>query len=348
MRKLTLLFFLFFSFFAFHSNAQKALDTVETSYGKMVIYSNKTWAFLKINTFDGIMNPRIHKIMTTEQSVPYTLSWNNEVCFTSRNNDLSKLKDTIWLCLNDEEHSNFSMPVPGIVTSRYGPRSGRNHNGIDLDLDIGDTVYAAWSGKVRYAKYNEGGFGNLVVIRHFNGLETFYAHLSKFLVFPDQDVEAGEPIGLGGNTGRSFGPHLHFEVRFYDAPFNPEEIIDFEKRLLKNENLFVHKALFRPGAKPTDFFEANPTVNPPTNSNIIASVPVKETEDSITVAGVVKEQVIPKPQVKKPQAKYYKIRSGDTLTEIADRNNTTVSNICRLNGLKPSSVLQVGRSLRIR
>lgn len=294
------------------------------------------------------MNPRIHKIMTTEQSVPYTLSWNNEVCFTSRNNDLSKLKDTIWLCLNDEEHSNFSMPVPGIVTSRYGPRSGRNHNGIDLDLDIGDTVYAAWSGKVRYAKYNEGGFGNLVVIRHFNGLETFYAHLSKFLVFPDQDVEAGEPIGLGGNTGRSFGPHLHFEVRFYDAPFNPEEIIDFEKRLLKNENLFVHKALFRPGAKPTDFFEANPTVNPPTNSNIIASVPVKETEDSITVAGVVKEQVIPKPQVKKPQAKYYKIRSGDTLTEIADRNNTTVSNICRLNGLKPSSVLQVGRSLRIR
>ncbi len=263
--------------------------------------------------------------MSEEQNQPFVQKWNNEVCFTSRN-DLSRLKDTVWLCVTDEEHSEFKIPVPGIVTSRYGFRSGRNHNGIDLDLDVGDTVCSAFSGKIRYAKYNEGGFGNLVVVRHHNGLETFYAHLSKLLVFPDQEVKAGEPIGLGGNTGRSFGAHLHFEVRFYDAPMNPEEIINFSKKEVKNENLLVHKGLFRPGAKPTDYYEEHPQA---------------EQKDP--------EIVVPNPVVvRKPQVKYYRVKSGDTLTEIADRNNITVSKLCELNGLKPTSVLQVGRSLRIK
>ncbi len=305
-------------------NAQKALDTIDTDYGQMIIYSNKTWAFFNKNAFDGIMNRRLHRIMTENQDVQFTQKWNNEVCFTSRNNDLSRLKDTIWLCVNDEEHPNYKMPVPGIVTSRYGFRSGRNHNGIDLDLETGDTVSSLWSGKVRYAKYNEGGFGNLVVVRHYNGLETLYAHLSKLLVFPDQEIKAGEPLGLGGNTGRSFGSHLHFEIRFYDAPINPEEIINFDKKELKSENLFVHRGLFRPGAKPSDYFE-----EPPQDQD--------------------ENDELPKPiVVRKPQVKYYRVRNGDTLTEIADRNNITVSKLCQLNGIKPSSVLQVGRSLRIK
>ncbi len=211
------------------------------------------------------------------------------------------------------------MPAPGIVTSRYGPRNGRNHNGIDIDLETGDTIYATWSGKVRYAKYNDGGYGNLVIIRHSNGLETLYAHLSKFLVYPDQDIVAGEPIGLGGNTGRSYGSHLHYEIRFYDAPINPEEIIDFAEKSLKNENLFVHKGLFRPGAKPSDYYEDHP-------------------------AEVVQAPVV----VRTPQVRYYKVRPGDTLTEIAARNSTTVTKICQLNGIKPTTVLQVGRSLRVK
>lgn len=325
MQKLKSLLLILFLGIFFISPAQKALDTVDTQFGQMIIYSNKTWAFYNKNVFDGILNRRIHKIMTEEQDQPFVQKWNNEVCFTSRN-DLSRLKDTVWLCVNDEEHSDFKIPVPGIVTSRYGFRSGRNHNGIDLDLDVGDTVCAAWSGKIRYAKYNEGGFGNLVVVRHHNGLETFYAHLSKLLVFPDQEVKAGEPIGLGGNTGRSFGAHLHFEVRFYDAPMNPEEIINFAKKEVKNENLLVHKGLFRPGAKPTDYYEEHPQEEP---------------KDP--------EIVVPNPVVvRKPQIKYYRVKSGDTLTEIADRNNLTVSKLCELNGLKPTSVLQVGRSLRIK
>jgi murein DD-endopeptidase MepM/ murein hydrolase activator NlpD len=304
-------------FFGFSATAQRALDTIETELGKVVLYSNKTWSFLQVSTFDGIMNPRINALMQA-QDPSFRHPWSNDVCFTSRN-DMSKLKDTLWLCVNDEYDQNFHMPAPGIVTSRYGPRNGRNHNGIDIDLETGDTVYATWSGKVRYAKYNDGGFGNLVIIRHPNGLETIYAHLSKFLVYPDQDIVAGEPIGLGGNTGHSYGSHLHFEIRFYDAPMNPEEIIDFSARGLKNENLFVHKGLFRPGAKPSDYYEDHPTE-------------------------VVQAPVV----VRTPQVRYYKVRPGDTLTEIAARNNTTVTKICQLNGIKPTTVLQLGRSLRVK
>lgn len=316
MRPITLLY-IFCLFFGFSATAQRALDTIETELGKVVLYSNKTWSFLQVSTFDGIMNPRINALMQA-QDPSFRHPWSNDVCFTSRN-DMSKLKDTLWLCVNDEYDQNFHMPAPGIVTSRYGPRNGRNHNGIDIDLETGDTVYATWSGKVRYAKYNDGGFGNLVIIRHPNGLETLYAHLSKFLVYPDQDIVAGEPIGLGGNTGHSYGSHLHFEIRFYDAPMNPEEIIDFSARGLKNENLFVHKGLFRPGAKPSDYYEDHPTE-------------------------VVQAPVV----VRTPQVRYYKVRPGDTLTEIAARNNTTVTKICQLNGIKPTTVLQLGRSLRVK
>lgn len=305
--------------------AQKALDTLETDLGPIILFSNKTWTYFNKNAFNGIMNMRLHKIMTEEQNGTFSQKWNNDVCFSTKN-DLSKLKDTIWLCVTDENHSEFVSPVPGIVTSRYGFRSGRNHNGIDLDLETGDTVVSAFSGKVRYSKYNDGGFGNLVIVRHYNGLETFYAHLSKLLVFPDQDVKAGEPIGLGGNTGHSFGSHLHFEVRFYDAPMNPEEIINFEKKQVKSENLFVHKGLFKAGAKPSSIHD----------DNFISENPQEVVQT-------------PKPPVAiKPQTKYYRIKSGDTLTEIADRNNITVSKLCQLNGIKPSSILIPGKSLRVK
>lgn len=317
MNKFLYFFLLFVSFSGF---AQTPIDTVTTDKGKMVLFSNRTWKFLMDEEFDGIMNEALFERIQADTNLNLVQTWDNDVCFTSeRTNDLSRMNDTLWLCLVDNIHKEFVSPVPGIVTSRYGYRKGRYHNGIDLNLRTGDTVKAAFSGRVRYAKWNDGGFGNLVIIRHYNGLETFYAHLSKHLVAPDQEVKAGEPIGLGGNTGRSFGAHLHFEVRFYDAPMNPEEVIDFAKKELKDENLMVHKRLFRPGAKPSD---------EEISGESIAAVQAR-TEAAAT-------------------RKYYKIRSGDTLSQIAAKSNTTVSRLCKLNGIRPTTLLQVGRQVRVR
>jgi len=343
------------------------MDTVETIYGKMIVYSNKTWSFLNKSVFDGVMNPRINRIMTLEQEVPFSKqSWNNDICYTTKNNDLSLLKDTVWLCLTEDSNKGFKIPVPGVITSRYGIRNGKNHNGIDLSLKTGDTVSAAWSGKVRYAKYNDGGFGNLVIIRHYNGLETFYAHLSKLLVFPDQDVIAGETIGLGGTTGHSSGPHLHFEVRFYDDPINPEEMIDFANKKLKIENLFVHKSLFKSGAKPSEYFDDKDVER---IEQVKEQVKIKDKEpkkeevkkvevkkEEVKKVEVKKEEVkkeevkkveVKKVEVKKEKVKYYMVKSGDTLSEIAARHKLTVSKLCELNGIKSTAILSIGKSLRV-
>ena len=127
--------------------------------------------------------------------------------------------------------TGFCMPTSNTkITSKFGPRRRRMHNGLDVKVYIGDTIRAAFDGKVRMVKYERRGYGKYVVIRHDNGLETVYGHLSKQLVKEDQYVEAGEVIGLGGNTGRSTGSHLHFETRFLGQAINPALLFDFEKQ----------------------------------------------------------------------------------------------------------------------
>ena len=296
---------------------QEIMDTLYTPEGTMIIYSNRTWEYLEDRDFDGVLNDFLHSYFEKDSTYGFSLSWDPDMCYTSnRSNDLSKLKDTLWLCVVDSSYNDFVMPVNGVVTSRYGYRKGRYHNGIDLNLNTGDTVVAAFSGKVRYARYNDSGFGNLVIIRHYNGLETFYAHLSKHLVVPNQEVKAGDPIGLGGNTGRSFGAHLHFETRFYDAPINPEEIIDFKNQELRDENLFIHRGLFRPGASVSN-----------------TSGPVAASGSGSSVSG---------------GTQYHKVRSGDTLGAIARKYGTTVSRLCQLNGIRPTTTLHIGKTLKVR
>jgi len=123
--------------------------------------------------------------------------------------------------------STYVPPTEGYVTSPFGPRRRRFHCGIDLKVQVGDTIRAAFDGKVRVQEYQRRGYGYYLVIRHNNGLETIYGHLSNFLVESDQTVKAGQPIALGGNTGRSTGSHLHFETRFLGMAINPALIIDF-------------------------------------------------------------------------------------------------------------------------
>lgn len=139
--------------------------------------------------------------------------------------------------------TGFCMPTTNTkITSKFGPRRRRMHNGIDVKVYIGDTIRAAFGGKVRMVKYERRGYGKYVVIRHENGLETIYGHLSKQLVNEDQYVEAGEVIGLGGNTGRSTGSHLHFETRFLGQAINPALLFDFEK-----QDIVADSYLFRKG-----------------------------------------------------------------------------------------------------
>ncbi len=189
------------------------------------------------------------------------------------------------------------------VTSKYGPRRRRMHRGIDLKVQVGDTIRAAFSGKVRIRNFERRGYGNYLVVRHPNGLETVYGHLSKFLVDVNDIVRAGDPIALGGNTGRSTGSHLHFETRFLGQAIDPAEIIDFENGV-PHKDMYVFHNLKINGR----------------NSNIYTS------SDN--------------------QMVYHRVKSGDTLGAIARRYGTSVSELCRLNGLKPTSTLRIGQSLR--
>lgn len=295
------------------------VDTIDTSNGRVLLYSNNRWEYLHDKLFNGIMNQHLQSILDADSTFNLINYWDTEICYNSeaRAFNYDQINDTIWLCAVDSIHKQFVIPVRNVVTSRYGWRKGRMHYGIDINLNTGDTVRSAFSGRVRYAKFNSGGYGNLVVIRHYNGLETFYAHLSKIDVVPNQLVEAGESIGLGGNTGRSFGAHLHFEVRFYDLPINPELVIDFEKGELLDENLFIHKGLFKPVSQAL----------PGTSANNSTSTTTSRLESA---------------------AKYHKIRRGETLSVIARKHHTTVSKLCKLNGMKETTILREGRTIRVR
>jgi murein DD-endopeptidase MepM/ murein hydrolase activator NlpD len=127
----------------------------------------------------------------------------------------------------------------------YRPRRRRVHHGLDIKVQTGDTIYAAFDGKVRITAYQRRGYGHYVVIRHNNGLETVYAHLSKKLVIEDQNVKAGDAIGLGGNTGRSTGAHLHFETLLAGKNINPALIFDFERQDVTGEFYVYRKGVYQ-------------------------------------------------------------------------------------------------------
>lgn len=218
--------------------------------------------------------------------------------------------------------SNFHLPCPGILTSPYGyrPRFRRMHKGVDLRSAIGDTIYAAFDGKVRLTKYERRGYGYYVILRHTNGLETVYGHLTKFLVKPDDMVKAGDPIALSGNTGRSFGPHLHFETRFMGYAINPSAIFDFENQTVRADEYTFTKTTY----------ENAPGYSPSRSSARRASA---SRSNSYKQGG---------------SKATYKVRRGDNLGKIAARHGTTVAALCRLNGLKKNSTIQAGKVLRVR
>ncbi len=229
--------------------------------------------------------------------------------------DLSKWneKDTVHLRLTNTsrgEHFVFPTPANANLSSHFGARRRRFHYGLDLSLPTGNPIYAAFDGVVRVSVYNKS-YGNLLVVRHHNGLETYYAHLSKRIAKVGDTVAAGDTIGLCGNTGRSYGSHLHFEIRYMGAALNPEHVIDVAKReLISNTLNLTPKSFARVGSAATG----------------------KVSSPTIVSGGVT----------------YHRVRSGDTLGHIARRYGTSVRRLCQLNGIKETTILQIGRKLRVR
>lgn len=160
--------------------------------------------------------------------------------------DVTKLTDTLSLRLyNPAREEHWAMPIEvKRISSLFGFRRFRWHYGIDLPLTVGDSVVSAFDGIVRITQYERLGYGNYIVVRHKNGLETLYGHLSKTLVKVGDEVKAGQLIGRGGNTGRSTGPHLHFEVRYMGNPIDPEEFFDFENKEIKMDVFHMHAGVF--------------------------------------------------------------------------------------------------------
>ena len=285
-----------------------AIDTLDTAneHIKVVLHADNTWHYYKTPSFQQV-------------SGVYDSNWDDN----STNPYGIEQKDlpdewAIWLV---DSLDQYHCPFQGSVFHRgkFGVRRGRRHQGVDIPLKTGDPVYATFTGKVRVSKY-WGAFGNLVVIRHDNGLETFYAHLSKRNVEVGDWVNAGDVIGLGGSTGRSTGPHLHFETRHNGFAFDPQWLIDFEKGTLRHRLFVLKKKYFNIYSNYEQDFEDE----------------LKNEEDD------------KKEDAEREAMRWYTIKSGDTLGRIAINNGTTVNAICKLNGIKPTTTLKIGRKIRVK
>ncbi len=225
---------------------------------------------------------------------------------------------------------HFHMPTTSrVVTSNFGSRWGRQHKGIDLKVYIGDTIRSAFSGKVRMVKYERGGYGKYVVIRHSNGLETIYGHLSKQLVEENQVVRAGEVIGLGGNTGRSTGSHLHFETRLCGVALNPAILFDF-----RAQDVVADSYLFRKNTYMAESSEANRLRGKIGNGSY-----TREEVQGEMAYGSETGQVAEEKQ-------YHKVAKGETLSAIAKKRGVSVSSLCKLNRISKRTRLRPGQILR--
>ncbi|MBO4906873.1 MAG: peptidoglycan DD-metalloendopeptidase family protein [Bacteroidaceae bacterium] len=239
----------------------------------------------------------------------------------------------------------FAMPIESrVVTSGYGyrPRFRRQHKGLDINAYKGDTIRAAFSGKVRVVAWQPRGYGNVVVIRHPNGLETVYGHLSKHLVTQMQTVKAGDPIGLAGNTGRSFGAHLHFETRLLGAYIDPAEMFDFAAQDVKGDFY-----LFRANGRGHLMDAHSISTTDRSNDNAL-TVASQQSEPAATTAQPSQQQrARQNNQRHNSQAHVHRVKQGESLYTIARRYGTSVDNICRKNGLRKNSIIRPGQIIRV-
>ena len=226
---------------------------------------------------------------------------------------------------------HFCMPTPSrVVTSNFGSRWGRQHKGLDIKVYIGDTIRAAFSGKVRVVKYEGGGYGKYIVIRHNNGLETIYGHLSKQLVAEDQTVRAGEPIGLGGNTGRSTGSHLHFETRLCGVALNPALMFDFRNQDVVSDFYVYIKCNYEHESAEATRLRGK-VGNGGYNRDEVQGELANNSNANFDSSA---------------DMRYHKVKSGETLASIAEKRGVTIDTICKLNHITKGKAVRPGQILR--
>lgn len=243
----------------------------------------------------------------------YTEGWNSRSVNPFKEKDVphSKVIDV----------TEYVMPCKSNrVTSNYGYRAkfGRMHKGIDIGIHMNDTIYAAFDGKVRLTNYEARGYGNYVILRHPNGLETIYGHLNRALVKAEQVVKAGQPIALGGNTGRSTGPHLHFETRFMGYAINPSAIFDFVNRCTHTDTYTFSKNTY---TKARNFAPSGENLAKSDGNSYQAST------DNRTS---------------------YTVKRGDTLSSIARSYGMATTTLRRLNNLKSGDKIKAGQVLKLK
>ena len=269
----------------------------------------------------------------------YTEGWDSDLvnCYKDANVPNTKVLDV----------RHYVMPIKGnYVTSHYGyrPQFGRTHKGIDLRSAVGDTVYSAFSGRVRLTRFERGGYGFYVIVRHENGLETVYGHLSRFLVKPDQYVKAGQPIALSGNTGRSTGPHLHFETRFMGYAINPEAIFDFANRCTHTDSYTFSKSNYTKARDYAPSKRYSSAKKAATEEKEAASKSKSNNKKDPQVTASTRKST---KESRNKSRSTYQVKKGDNLEKIAARNNMTVSQLKKLNGLTNDKVVE-GKVLKVK
>jgi murein DD-endopeptidase MepM/ murein hydrolase activator NlpD len=298
---------------SFRSGTGVPVDTLDIDDGRLllVLRDDHTWYYIK-NYERLSLDAAFTEAWQPNVTDPYKLPL-----------DSLDLRNTI--CLVDSA-SVFVCPNQTRVYSKFGYRHGRQHQGVDLPLKTGTPVYAAFDGRVRMSEYHSG-YGNLIILRHENGLETFYGHLSKREVEVGDWVRAGDQIGLGGSTGRSTGPHLHFETRYKGYAFDPEWIADYETGKLRSNVFVLRRSYLSPSSR---------------------YVPQSLDEEEEVYAA--DEKIIEEEQRIADELaarRYYTVRSGDTLSTIASKHGKSLKTIQRLNPGVNSNRLRIGQKIRV-
>ena len=297
-----------------------AHDTLDTSnpHIKLILCTDGTWHYAQ-------------DLEMLKDSTVFKEDWKENVLNPYGYIDVDSLPERVTLSLTDSVRA-YRCPNRTRPSSPFGMRGRHKHTGIDLPYPTGTPAYAAFDGKVRVSMYS-GGYGNLVVIRHQNGMETYYAHLSERKVEAGDWVHAGDVVGLGGSTGRSTGPHLHFETRYHGLAFDPKWLIDFETGelrypvfVLKRKHLSIFAKYYPESADEEE--EVN-----------LEQERIEKAE---------KEEKARKAAAAQKAVQYHIVKQGDTLGAIALKYHTTVAALCRLNNIKATTVLRINMKLRVR